>query len=98
MVHQMFDAQTGRLVLVCADTETFERLRATLCREAGLGLTIDIPPAPVRSVSLELAEHADPASVGWGAKFGAWDCVVAFAAGCGVFVVGLVTIVARVWG
>ena len=94
----MFDAQTGRLVLVCGDTETFERLRAVLCREAGVGMTVNIPPAPVLSVSLELAEHADPASVGWGARLGAWGCVAVIVAGGGVFAVGVLAIVARVWG
>ena len=64
-VHQLYESQTRRLVLVCHDTETFERLRAALCREANVGLIVDIPPAPVRSVTLELAQHVEPAAVGW---------------------------------
>ena len=97
-IHQLFDAESGRLVLVCRDTETFERLRAVLCREAGVGPTINIPPAPVRSVALELAEQADPASVGVGARLGAWGCVALLAAAGVVFLVGLLVIVERLRG
>ena len=95
-VQRLFDTATGNEVLVCGDTATFERLREVLHREAQIGVSIDFPPAPVRSVSLALAEHADPAAVGWGAWLGAWGCTALLVASGGVFVVGLFAIAAWV--
>jgi hypothetical protein len=91
-VRRLFDPATGHEALVCDDVATFERLRDVLRREAGVGVTVDVPPAPVRSVSLELAEHADPAPVGWGSWLGVWGCVAALVAVGGVFIAGLLTI------
>lgn len=93
-VQRLFDAATGSEVLVCEDTATFERLREVLHREAQLGVQINVPPAPVRSVSLALAEHVDPAAVGFGAWLGAWSCVAGLVAIVVVFVVGLFAIAA----
>jgi hypothetical protein len=97
-VRQTFDSDTGRLVLVCDDTDTFERLREVLRREAGVGVMVNVPPAPVRSVSLELGEYVDPAPVGWGKKLAAAGCVVVLAAAGGVFLVGLFAVAAWLQG
>lgn len=88
-VHSVYDCDTGRELLICPDAGTFERLRAVLHREAGLGVVVNFPPAPVRSVSLELAENVDPAPVGLGQKFGAWGCVALMVLAGGLFVAGL---------
>jgi hypothetical protein len=96
-VHRLFDAATGREVLVCDDIATFKRLRGGAPPGGGVGVSIDVPPAPVRSVSLELAEYAEPEAVGWRARLGAWGCVALLVAVGGVFVVGLLTVAAWAW-
>ena len=59
-----YEASTARLVLRC-DAESFERLRAVVCREGGVFVPITVPPAPLRALSIVLAEDVPPPRVGW---------------------------------
>lgn len=57
-----------------------------------MGSTVHVPPAPVRSASLELAEHVDPAALGGGATW-CMGCVVALIMTGAVLVVELLAAV-----
>ena len=59
-----YEWSAARLILRC-DTEAFERLRAVVCREGGVFVPITVPPAPLRALSIVLAEDVPPQRVGW---------------------------------
>ena len=93
-VHEHFDKDAGRITYVCDTAESFERLRAAVRRELGSGVTIEVFPAPVRAVSIELAEFVESVPPTTREKAAAWGCVVALVA-CGlIFLVGLLALIA----